>query len=60
RTQVGLHRGAKPPDWTALAADPGVTSEIRQIRISSNVRISLLWRLRESHGALLTALASQQ
>jgi hypothetical protein len=60
RTQVNLSRGAEPPDWTALAADPGVTSEIRQIRISANVRMSLLWRLRDSHGALLAALASQQ
>lgn len=58
RTQVGLDRGARPPDWTALAADPAVTSEIRQIRISANVRINLLWRLRESHRALLDALAS--
>lgn len=60
RTQVGLHRGAKPPDWTALAADPGITSEIRQVRISANMRIGLMWRLRESHGALLAALASHQ
>jgi hypothetical protein len=30
RTQVNLSRGAEPPDWTALAADPGVTREIRQ------------------------------
>ena len=57
-TQVG--EGRDPPDWKALSESPGLTSDIRLLKVSSGFRLGVLGFLRDSHTTLLGMLDEEE
>ena len=58
KTQVEPPENRQPIDWRTLAAIPGVTSDIVQIRIAAGMRLALLREISASRQDLMVALGA--